>query len=68
MPPKVRQLKAALQRAGFSKESGKGSHTVWRHPLIPGIAVTLSGNDGSDAERYQIRDVRNALRKVGEDL
>ncbi len=68
MPPKIRQLKAALKKAGFSQEAGKGSHTVWRHPDISGIAVTLSGKDGHDAEHYQIKDVQNALKKVGENL
>ncbi len=68
MPPKIRQLKAALQRAGFIKEAGKGSHTVWKHTQIPEVTVTLSGNDGHDALKYQIKDVRDALRKVGEDL
>jgi len=28
MPPEVRQLKAALSKAGFSVRPGKGSHTV----------------------------------------
>ena len=65
MPPKIRQLKAALKKSGFSQEAGKGSHTVWRHPDISGIAVTLSGKDGNDAHPYQIKDVQEALRRVG---
>jgi hypothetical protein len=32
------------------------------------ICVTLSGKDGDEAQRYQIDDVQNALRKVGKDL
>ncbi len=61
MPRKVRQLKADLSQAGFSWRPGKGSHTVWRHPLIPTIEVTISGNDGDDAKRYQEQEVREAL-------
>jgi predicted RNA binding protein YcfA (HicA-like mRNA interferase family) len=64
VPQKVRQLKAALAKAGFSTRSGKGSHTVWRHPAIPDVSVTISGNNGDDAERYQIRDVENALKRL----
>lgn len=36
---------------------GKGSHTVWEHPLAP-ETLTLSGNDGDDAKPYQEKDVR----------
>ncbi|MBE3559556.1 MAG: type II toxin-antitoxin system HicA family toxin [Ktedonobacteraceae bacterium] len=62
MPVKVRQLKAQLAKAGFSWRPGKGSHTVWTHPALPELELTLSGNDGNDAKPYQIKDVRNALR------
>jgi len=68
MPPKIRQLKAALSKAGFYSRSAKGSHAVWIHPKFPEIRVTLSGKDGNDAQRYQIEDVQEALRKVGIDL
>jgi hypothetical protein len=37
---------------------------VWEHPLIPENPVTISGNDGDDAGRYQERDVRDALRTL----
>lgn len=65
---KIKQLKAALSRAGFFSRSAKGSHTVWRHPANLEIRVILSGKDGSDAQQYQIDDVREALRKVGKEL
>ena len=42
-----------------------GSHTVWLHPALPIDKVTLSGKDGDDAERYQIRLVRRMLDKLG---
>ena len=64
MPRKVRQLKADLRKAGFSWRPGKGSHTVWGHPLIPTIEVTVSGNDGDDARRYQEQEVREALEAL----
>lgn len=65
VPRKVRELKADLRRAGFAERPGKGSHTVWQHPLVPGRLV-MSGNDGDDAKRYQERDVREALDKLQE--
>lgn len=68
MPVKIRKLKAALSKAGFYSRSAKGSHTLWRHPALPAVRVTLSGKDGDDAQQYQIDDVRDALRKVGKDL
>jgi len=68
MPPKIRQLKAALSKAGFLWRPGKGSHTFWVYPNLPGEEVTLSGNNGEDTKPYQIKDVRNALRKLGKDL
>jgi predicted RNA binding protein YcfA (HicA-like mRNA interferase family) len=66
MPRKIRQLKADLKRAGFilRPERGKGSHSAWRHPAVPGTLVVLSGNDGDDARSYQERDVQAALEKV----
>ncbi len=64
MPPKVRQLKADLRRAGFLFRPGKGSHTVWVHPLLPEDEVTISGHDGDDAQRYQIKRVQDMLKKL----
>lgn len=59
MPKKIRELKLMLRQAGFTLEAGrgKGSHTVWSHPLYNG-SVTLSGKDGKDAQRYQERDIK----------
>jgi predicted RNA binding protein YcfA (HicA-like mRNA interferase family) len=64
MPKKIRQLKAILKKAGFHWRPGKGSHTVWRHDKLPGKRVTVSGNDGDDAKKYQERDVEEAIREV----
>jgi len=68
MPPKIKKLKGALSKAGFRWRPGKGSHTFWAHPNLPGEEVTISGKDGEDAKPYQIKDVQNALRKLGEKL
>jgi predicted RNA binding protein YcfA (HicA-like mRNA interferase family) len=61
MPRKVRQLKAELQRAGFQNRGGKGSHTNWVHPWLPGMRITIAGQDGDDARAYNEDAVRDAL-------
>lgn len=63
MPNKIHELKALLLKAGFTYRPGKGSHTVWSHPLLED-SVTLSGQDGSDAKVYQEKDVKNALKAL----
>lgn len=63
MPRKIRELKSELLQAGFARRPGKGSHTVWRHPLIRN-KVTLSGSDGDDAQPYQEKDLRAALEAL----
>ena len=65
MPLKVRQLKAALARAGFTMRPAKGSHTYWTHPALPSNSVTISGKDGNDAKPYQIKDVEEYLKRLG---
>ncbi len=65
MPKKIRELKSILLKAGFTYSPGKGSHTKWFHPLLPG-KLTLSGKDGADAKAYQEQDVNNALQKIKE--
>ncbi len=67
MPPKLRQLKATLKQAGFKLIRTRGSHTIWSHPLLPDMPITLSGNDGKDAKPYQIGDVQNVLKRLGEN-
>lgn len=66
MPKKIRELKKALQKAGFEERKGKGSHTNWVHPKYSG-KVTLSGKDGNDAKRYQEKEVLEAIRIVQEN-
>lgn len=65
MPKKIKELKSLLLRAGFIFSSGKGSHTKWSHPLLPG-KIVLSGSDGTDAKYYQEKDVNNVLQKLEE--
>ncbi len=63
MPKKVGELKAILRKAGFRWRPGKGSHTVWEHPLAD-KSVTLSGNDGRDARPYQETEVAQQVAVV----
>ena len=65
MPKKIRELKKMLQEAGFEliPKRGKRSHTVWKHSRYKG-SIMLSGKDGKDAQVYQEKDVKQAIRKV----
>ena len=63
MPKKIRELKAMLRKAGFRWRPGKGSHTIWEHPLAD-QSVTVSGNDGADAKRYLEKEVDEQIRIV----
>ena len=64
MPRKVRQLIADLEAAGFAvAPGGKGSHRKFQHPRFAG-SVILSGKDGEDAQHYQEKQVRNAIRST----
>ena len=60
MPPKVRELIAELQRAGFIDRGGKGSHRNFVHPKAA-KPITISGAPGDDAKHYQIRAVKRAI-------
>jgi predicted RNA binding protein YcfA (HicA-like mRNA interferase family) len=64
MPRKIRQLIKDLRRADFENRGGKGSHRNFVHPT--GVRLTLSGNEGDDALRYQERDVERAIREAKE--
>lgn len=63
MPPKVRELIADLERAGFVDRGGKGSHRNFVHPRAQ-RPVTISGKLGDDAKHYQVRAVRLALEEL----
>lgn len=64
MPKRIRELKSMRSKAGFTWRPGNGSHTVWTHPRYTSDPITLSGNDGRDAQRYQEKIVRRAIREV----
>jgi hypothetical protein len=66
MPRKLRQLRSDLQHAGFSVDHQRGSHQVWKHPLIPGVSANLAGKDGVDAKPYQEREVHEALQRLAD--
>jgi predicted RNA binding protein YcfA (HicA-like mRNA interferase family) len=63
MPPKIRDLIAELEKAGFVNRSGKGSHRNFVHPNVS-YPVIISGNPGDDAKHYQVRAVRLALKEL----
>ena len=62
MPRKIRDLIADLQAAGFVNRGGKGSHRNFVHPKVV-RRVTISGNLGDDAKRYQERQVAAAIKE-----
>jgi len=63
MPPKVRELIAQLEQAGFANRGGKGSHRNYVHPRLS-KPVTVSGKLGDDAKQYQIRAVNSAIAEL----
>lgn len=62
MPPKIRELVADLERAGFRNRGGRGSHRNYIH-TDSGARVTVSGNLGDDADRYKVHKVRRAIEE-----
>lgn len=48
-----------LKEAGFVARLGKGSHSNWKHPLLP-LVITVARNDGDDAPRYLEQKVEAA--------
>jgi len=63
MPPKIRELIAQLERNGFVNRGGKGSHRNFHHPFCSKV-VRISGNPGSDAKKYQLKQIKEALDEV----
>jgi hypothetical protein len=66
MPRKLRELRADLRRAGFVLDHQTGSHQLWKHPLVFGIAANLAGKDSAEAKPYQEREVRTAVERLHE--
>jgi len=63
MPPKVRDLIRRLEAAGFVNRGGKGSHRNFVHAKV-GKPLTISGNPGDDAQRYQEKAVQAAIEEA----
>ncbi len=62
MPPKVRELIAELERAGFVNRGVRGGHRNFVHPQVA-RPITVSGAPGDDAKHYQERAVRRAIEE-----
>lgn len=62
MPKKIRELISMLEKSGFSNRGGKGNHRNYLHPS--GIKVTISGKPGSDALKYQEKEVASKIEEA----
>jgi predicted RNA binding protein YcfA (HicA-like mRNA interferase family) len=62
MPPKIRELIADLEKAGFKNRSGKGSYRNFVHPKVS-RPITIAGKSGSDAKYYQVQAVSRAIEE-----
>lgn len=62
MPPKIRELMAMLEQAGFVDRGGKGSHRNYVHPRVT-KPITVSGKPGDDAQRYIVKAVQSAIEE-----
>ena len=62
MPRKVRDLIRELERSGFVDRGGKGDHRNFVHPKVS-KPVTVSGQVGDDAKRYQEKAVQRAIQE-----
>ena len=63
MSPKVRDLIRRLEAAGFVNRGGKGNHRNFVHAKV-GKPLTISGNPGDDAQRYQEKAVQAAIEEA----
>lgn len=62
MPPKIRELVAKLEKAGFANRGGKGSHRNYVHPRVS-KPITVSGKLGDDAKLYLTKAVQKAIEE-----
>jgi len=65
MPRKIRELIRELEKHGFVNRGGKGSHRNFTHPRVA-RPVTISGDAGDDAKKYQEKAVRAAIAEATE--
>ena len=63
MSRKVRELIAELEDHGSVNRGGKGSHRNFTHPRVA-RPVTISGNAGDDAKKYQEKAVKAAIAEA----
>lgn len=63
LPRKIRELIADLEAAGFENRGGKGSHRNFVHPKVA-KPVCISGKSGNDAQQYQERAVKRAIKEA----
>jgi predicted RNA binding protein YcfA (HicA-like mRNA interferase family) len=66
MPRKVRQFKKQLKDLGFDWRSGKGSHQVWKHPLLVD-PIVIARKDGADVPDYLEQDLKDAIKELKEN-
>ena len=62
MPPKIRELIAKLEKAGFVNRGGRGSHRNYVHPKVI-KPITVAGKSGDDAKRYIIKAIERAIEE-----
>lgn len=62
---KIRTLNSRLSKAGFVllPGRGKGSHSVWRHPVYP-ITIVQSGKNNRNAKPYQVKTLKLVLQQL----
>jgi predicted RNA binding protein YcfA (HicA-like mRNA interferase family) len=63
MPRKIRELIVDLETHGFVNRGGKGSHRNFTHPRVA-RPVTISGDAGDDAKKYQEKAVKAAIAEA----
>ena len=56
---------ADLERAGFVRTPGKGSHQKYQHPKLSGSLI-LSGHEGDDAKHYQEKQSESGYSRGNE--
>ncbi|MDZ7960633.1 MAG: type II toxin-antitoxin system HicA family toxin [Aulosira sp. DedQUE10] len=49
-----------------STRKSKGSHTYWKHSLLPEEPLTIPGKDGDDAPLYLEKNIQRVLKKLQE--
>lgn len=63
MPKKIRELKQALLKSGFTYKPAKGSHEKWTHPKLSN-SIIIAGKDSNDAKPYLEKQVNEALEQL----